>query len=91
CSSASGFCTSIPPYASLSGYAWYPKFAVNLTVPKEWLTRQAIAAAQLTRMEMDALMLVGMDEESAWTETRTLFCLTDPPKYGEPEEEADSA
>jgi lysozyme family protein len=40
----------------------------------EW----AKACAKLTRMEMDALKLIGMDEAEAWAEARTLFCLKRP-------------
>lgn len=45
--------------------------------------RQALACAKLTRMEMDALKAVGVDEETAWTEARSLFCLTPPPEIEE--------
>ena len=52
--------------------------------PKEYrkLGKQAgpesMACAKLTRMEMDALKLIGLDEDSAWAEARTLFCLKRP-------------
>jgi hypothetical protein len=39
---------------------------------------EAMACAKLTRMEMDALKLIGMDEAEAWAEARTLFCLKRP-------------
>ncbi len=38
----------------------------------------AMACAKLTRMEMDALKLIGMDEAEAWAEARALFCLKRP-------------
>ena len=50
-------------------------------LPKDWLLRQAEAGAQLTRQEMDVLVAGGLQEEQAWTEARSLFCLTPPPKY----------
>jgi excinuclease ABC subunit B len=40
--------------------------------------KEAIAAAKLTQMEMDALMLVGIPEATAWQEARELFILTKP-------------
>lgn len=42
--------------------------------------KQAMACARLTRKAMDDLKLVGLDEETAWTETRNLYCLAAPPK-----------
>ena len=47
------------------------------------LPKQAKACAQLTRKEMDSLKMIGLDEETAWTEARNLFCLAPPPKPGE--------
>jgi hypothetical protein len=41
---------------------------------------QAKACANLTRKAMDDLKEVGLDEETAWTETRNLYCLAPPPK-----------
>lgn len=63
----------------------YPQEIQNL--PKEWLLRQAQACASLTRMEMDVLVASGLDEEQAWAEARSLFCLKPPPKY-DPQAEA---
>jgi hypothetical protein len=36
----------------------------------------------LTRMEMDTLKLMGMTEEEAWAEARSLFCLASMAKLG---------
>lgn len=57
----------------------YPKEVSSL--PKDWLLRQATACAELTRLEMDVLVAGGLQEEQAWAEARSLFCLTRPPKY----------
>jgi hypothetical protein len=46
-----------------------------------WLEKQAQACARLTRKEMDMQILVGLDEETAWTEARAYFCLKPPPSY----------
>lgn len=45
--------------------------------------KQAMACARLTRMEMDDLKKIGLDEETAWTEARTKYCLAPPPKPGQ--------
>ncbi len=50
----------------------------------EELAKQSLACARLTRMEMDSLKLIGLDEEAAWTEARNLFCLAPPPKLERP-------
>lgn len=47
---------------------------------QEEVLKQALACARLTRKEMDDLKAVGLDEETAWTESRNLFCLAPPPK-----------
>ena len=47
---------------------------------QEEVLKQALACARLTRKEMDDLKAVGLDEETAWTEARNLFCLARPPK-----------
>lgn len=39
---------------------------------------EAMACAKLTRLEMDALKLIGLGEDEAWAEARTLFCLKRP-------------
>jgi hypothetical protein len=39
-----------------------------------------MAAAKLTRLEMDNLKALGLDEATAWTEARNLFCLAPPPR-----------
>lgn len=57
----------------------YP--AETRDLPKAWLLRQAEACAQLTRQEMDVLVAGGLQEEQAWAEARSLFCLKPPPKY----------
>lgn len=44
------------------------------------LDSEAIGAAKLTQMEMDALMLVGQTEAEAWQQARTLWILNDPLK-----------
>ena len=54
--------------------------------PKDWLLKQAEACAQLTRLEMDVLVAGGLQEEQAWAEARSLFCLAPPPKYDPPDE-----
>lgn len=41
---------------------------------------QIIPVARLTRAEMDSLKAIGLDEETAWTEARNLYCLAPPPK-----------
>lgn len=46
----------------------------------EEMQKQAAACARLTRTEMDNLKAVGLDEETAWTEARNLYCLAPPPK-----------
>ena len=45
---------------------------------QEEVLKQALACARLTRLEMDSLKAVGLDEETAWTEARNLFCLAPP-------------
>lgn len=47
-------------------------------------SKQALACARLTRMEMDSLKKIGLDEEAAWTEARNLHCLTEPPALDRP-------
>ena len=47
---------------------------------KEEILRQSMACARLTRQQMDDLLTIGLDEETAWTETRNLYCLAPPPK-----------
>lgn len=38
-----------------------------------------MAAAKLTRMEMDTLIAIGVDPRVAWSDCATLFCLAPPP------------
>lgn len=60
---------------------WTSKFRAQTSrMGQEEVLKQAMACARLTRKEMDALKEVGLDEETAWTETRNLFCLAPPPK-----------
>jgi len=49
---------------------------------RERALREARACARLTRKEMDALKLIvpGMTDYEAWTETRNIFCFNPPPK-----------
>jgi hypothetical protein len=54
------------------------KLAEGLQEAGETAVPEAMACAKLTRMEMDALKLIGLDEDSAWAESRTLFCLKRP-------------
>lgn len=62
---------------------WRTHFpAETRAVDKEQMLSQAMACAKLTRKEMDSLKEVGLDEETAWTETRNLFCLAPPPTSG---------
>jgi hypothetical protein len=42
-------------------------------VKNDALIKESEAAARLTRMEMDALMLLKMSEEEAWQASRHLF------------------
>lgn len=41
--------------------------------------KQAAACARLTRIAMDELKVIGLDEDTAWTETRGLYCFASPP------------
>ncbi|WP_439683416.1 hypothetical protein MNJPNG_14955 [Cupriavidus oxalaticus] len=50
-----------------------------LKMSKEERLKQAMACARLTRAEMDSLKMIGLDEDTAWTEARTLYCLAPPP------------
>lgn len=47
---------------------------------KGTLQEQAMACARLTRSAMEDLMAIGVDEATAWTECRNLYCLAPPPK-----------
>lgn len=51
---------------------------------KNWMPedfqREAQAAAELTRQEMDDLKMIGLDERTAWTEVKTLYCIAPPPQ-----------
>jgi uncharacterized protein YjiS (DUF1127 family) len=40
---------------------------------------QSRGCAELTRMEMNALKLIGVSEEEAWMQSRRLFCLVPMP------------
>lgn len=57
----------------------YHSKAVKNWKPEDFM-KQALAAADLTRMEMDSLMLIGLDEKTAWSEAKTLFCIAPPPR-----------
>lgn len=60
---------------------WRTHFRARVkAMGKEETLKQAMACAKLTRREMDSLKKVGLDEQTAWTEARNLFCLTSPPK-----------
>lgn len=65
---------------TMAHWVTYHRAALN-KMPKEERLEQATACARLTRMEMDSLKAIGLDEETAWVEARNLFCLTRPPKY----------
>lgn len=54
---------------------------------QQFLEQEARAAVNLTRQEMEAIKKVvpGMTDWEAWTEARTLFCIT--PMPTNPEEE----
>jgi len=43
------------------------------------LQDQALAAAKLTRREMDSLTQIGLSEQEAWIEARNLHALKAPP------------
>jgi hypothetical protein len=65
---------------------WLTNFPRRATkMGKEQLHRQAMGCAKLTRLEMDALKAVGLDEQTAWTEARNLFCLAPPPNVNRAE------
>lgn len=64
----------------------YPE-AYRLMKQHDALDREAIAAAKLTRREMDALKLIGSTEQEAWQESRTLWVFRDPMKDWQPPEE----
>lgn len=73
---------TIPEMTQITLNFWMKEFRSQaLKMPKQERINQAMACARLTRKEMEALMAVGLDEETAWTETRNLFCLAPPPKY----------
>lgn len=60
---------------------WWTQFRSQAqAMGKEEVLKQAMACARLTRKEMEQLKTIGLDEETAWTETRNLFCLAPPPK-----------
>ena len=60
---------------------WTAHFRAQAKVMgREEVLRQAMACARLTRKEMDDLKAIGLDEETAWTEARNLYCLAPPPK-----------
>ncbi|MCF0248399.1 MAG: hypothetical protein HUJ86_07310 [Synergistes sp.] len=54
----------------------FPKSCAR--IPEEDLLRDAVARAELTRMEMDTIKLVAPDmtDEEAWSESRGIFCIT---------------
>jgi hypothetical protein len=56
---------------------YYPKETSQLE-KKGTLQREAEASAELTQLEMDALMLVGQTEAEAWQQARTLWILNNP-------------
>lgn len=63
---------------------WWTQFRNQAkAMGKEEVLKQAMACARLTRKEMDQLKTIGLDEETAWTEARNLFCLAPPPKSGQ--------
>ncbi len=63
---------------------WWTQFRSQAqAMGKEEVLKQAMACARLTRKEMDNLLMIGLDEETAWTEARNLFCLAPPPKSGQ--------
>lgn len=63
---------------------WKENYPAELkALGPEMAMRQARACASLTRMEMDTLILGGLDEATAWVEAKTLFCLTPPPEIEE--------
>ena len=60
---------------------WMTQFRSQASkMSKEEIQRQSVACARLTRQQMDDLKMIGLDEETAWTETRNLYCLAPPPK-----------
>lgn len=50
----------------------------QLMVSKGELEREALAAAELTQMEIDTLLKSGMTPQEAWEASRELFILRDP-------------
>lgn len=69
---------------TMAHWLTYHRAALN-KIPKAERLVQATACADLTRLEMDSLKAIGLDEETAWVEARNLFCLTAPPKYDQPQ------
>lgn len=61
-----------------------------LAMGKERLMEQAMACARLTRKEMDDLKEIGLDEATAWTEARNLYCLAPPPSLSTPQKSGPS-
>lgn len=60
---------------------WLSHFRKDaLKLGKAGLAKQSLACARLTRREMDDLKLIGIDEDTAWSEARSLYCLTPPPR-----------
>ncbi len=57
---------------------------------EEWIMRQAVECAKMTRSEMNTIKIgTQMTEEEAWAESRSLFCMTEAPDPEEPEWEED--
>lgn len=58
----------------------YPK-AYAAMQEKGMVEEEALAAANLTLMEMKANMLIGMTEQEAWQASREYFVMKNPTKY----------
>jgi len=73
---------TLPEMTQITLNFWMKEFrGLARKMPQQERIKQAMACARLTRKEMEVLMAMGMDEDTAWTETRNLFCLKAPPRY----------